>query len=425
MKKRARIGINADARTIDGNLELLKTTLEDYATAGFEVVEIGVHGVDALYGGLLSPLQVERVSRITKLFDFSYTVHGVNTSNLMNSDDTDLEREVALGSLEFAAAIGARVFVQHCGRYVSEERLACGENVYITDEMRGELLEIEKEGLLKLASEAEKLSIIVCLENLRPYKGSELFTYAENPLKVVEMIKVIDHPNLRMTLDIGHAYMAANCYGFDFLDTIRKCLPYVRHIHAHDNFGRASYISEKREVDMLAHGRGDMHAPLGWGTIPWADVFDVLGQFDGTIILEIGQRYRLSLSECLETCKKYLVKGSSKLFPIQPVFRTKMPELDYMSTKLDYMSRKGDIMNDYVFCESCGLAVCRYGDRYCDYCSDDGQALKPNIEMEQVIEFVSRYLEEAERLAPEEALDVATIMVSERPAWQGGRRKTA
>jgi ABC-type glycerol-3-phosphate transport system substrate-binding protein len=41
-----------------------------------------------------------------------------------------------------------------------------------------------------------------------------------------------------MTLDIAHLHIAAHDMGFDYLDAVAEAAPWVRHLHANDNFGK-------------------------------------------------------------------------------------------------------------------------------------------------------------------------------------------
>jgi sugar phosphate isomerase/epimerase len=77
------IGINADASRIDGNLEVLEKDLSRFQRAGFDYVEIPVHGVDAILRGRLNLRQMRRIKEVLGKFDLNYTVHCSNWLNLM------------------------------------------------------------------------------------------------------------------------------------------------------------------------------------------------------------------------------------------------------------------------------------------------------------------------------------------------------
>ena len=72
-----------------------------------------------------------------------------------------------------------------------------------------------------------------------------------------------------MTLDIAHLHIAAHDLGFDYLAAVAAAAPWVKHLHANDNFGRLDQGFDN-EVDRWAYGEADIHLPPGWGSIPRA-----------------------------------------------------------------------------------------------------------------------------------------------------------
>ena len=38
-------------------------------------------------------------------------------------------------------------------------------------------------------------------------------------------------------------------------------------------------------------GIGDLHLPIGWGNIPYEDVFRIMAGYDGIYILELQERF--------------------------------------------------------------------------------------------------------------------------------------
>ena len=81
----------------------------------------------------------------------------------------------------------------------------------------------------------------------------------EEPTILRDIVAAVDDPRFRMCLDVGHAN--------DFLsktpvmEWIEVCAPYISHVHIHNN-----------------EGGWDLHAPLGEGTIPMAEVIARLEQ---------------------------------------------------------------------------------------------------------------------------------------------------
>ena len=67
------------------------------------------------------------------------------------------------------------------------------------------------------------------------------------PEMLVEILEAVNHPNLKMCLDIGHANAYSSIPLQDWLNT---CGPYISHFHIHNN-----------------DGTQDAHSPLTEGTI--------------------------------------------------------------------------------------------------------------------------------------------------------------
>jgi sugar phosphate isomerase/epimerase len=147
--------------------------------------------------------------------------------------------------------------------------------------------------------------VIVAVENMN-HKGyelarlqkaglppSELRTYFPNQFlgELVEQVGWVNHPNLGITLDVGHLYTVCRPLGLDYLGEIRVAASLIRHIHVSDNFGRpqGAYHGPR---EWNTHGEGDVHMPPGWGDIPLADALAQLPDFSGPIVLELRDRYR-------------------------------------------------------------------------------------------------------------------------------------
>lgn len=67
---------------------------------------------------------------------------------------------------------------------------------------------------------------------------------------------------------------------------------YIVHCHVHDNFGNPVSYAEKNQCHLLPLGKGDLHLPVGWGTIPFAELFrEFIADYDGLLICELRGRY--------------------------------------------------------------------------------------------------------------------------------------
>lgn len=79
----------------------------------------------------------------------------------------------------------------------------------------------------------------------------------ETPGLIVDILKGVDHENLRMCLDVGHV----NVYSpVSVLDWITECAPYLSHFHIHNN-----------------DGTWDTHSALNQGNLPMEKL---LGQIE-------------------------------------------------------------------------------------------------------------------------------------------------
>jgi sugar phosphate isomerase/epimerase len=103
-----------------------------------------------------------------------------------------------------------------------------------------------------------------------------------------------------MTWDIAHLHRAAHDLGFDYLEAVEQAAPWVRHLHANDNFGRLDTGFDS-EPDRWPYGEADIHLPPGWGSIPYEEVFARLSGYEGDLILEIKSGFVDYLGESLAT----------------------------------------------------------------------------------------------------------------------------
>jgi len=112
------------------------------------------------------------------------------------------------------------------------------------------------------------------------------------------MVEALGNPNFRMCLDIGHAYLASGYLGFDFLGTIKSAAHLVSHVHMSGNTGvfEPLRITNRPLYDAMsknyrfAFGRGDIHAPPLWGTIPYKAVFQILRDVNCTYLCEYNYK---------------------------------------------------------------------------------------------------------------------------------------
>ncbi len=129
---------------------------------------------------------------------------------------------------------------------------------------------------------------------------------------VVAQVEAVSHPNIGMTLDLGHLHLATHALDDDYLEAISTAAPWVRHLHINDNFGRLD-AGHDAEGDRLTYGEADLHLPPGWGSIPFAQAFDRLADYEGDIVLEIKARYRDHLAEALANTRRMLLENGHQI----------------------------------------------------------------------------------------------------------------
>jgi sugar phosphate isomerase/epimerase len=112
----------------------------------------------------------------------------------------------------------------------------------ITPATRGSRREPMLRSMQELAAVGELLGVTYLIENI---PGNYLFGH--DPFELAGMIRVINHPRLRMCFDIGHAHMHASAHG-----ALASCADVVEYLHVHDNDTRA-----------------DSHQIPGQGTVEW------------------------------------------------------------------------------------------------------------------------------------------------------------
>jgi len=130
--------------------------------------------------------------------------------------------------------------------------------------------------LSRIVDYGNDYGITVCLENLS--ERAESFAPAFEAI-----------PDLRMTLDIGHAQLLSRQNtSFRFID---EHFSRIAHIHAHDNHGGKSV-------------RDDLHLALGEGSVNYKAIFKTLVDkgFDSTITMEVKIKDMLKTRQTLEAC---------------------------------------------------------------------------------------------------------------------------
>lgn len=265
-----KIGLNIHSERINGDLELLKRDLGAIARAGFDIAEIPVHGVDAVVNGNLRAKRTKQVKDILEESGLEYTVHAPDRLNLRDFQYPKVQRKVFAACIEFTAEIGAKRFIYHQGRLRNNKENLSAE----------EAREMEVDELVDLGRLAATAGVMICVENVH-----------SSLIHLTRLIESVGEDNVRICCDFAHSYINANALGYDFLRSIKLAKSHIRHAHVNDNFGRGKPESAPPYIEAMPMGIGDLHLPVGWGTIPYEDVFTVMAGYDGAYVLELQERF--------------------------------------------------------------------------------------------------------------------------------------
>jgi sugar phosphate isomerase/epimerase len=194
------------------------------------------------------------------------------------------------GLIGYAAEIGAQRVVYHAANHpdepASEDRLLA-----------------ETQSLARLAGRAERLGVIIALENLAPvFPGPEVLSF--KPLLLRTMAKRISSPSVGICLDVGHANVVAGLHGSDPIELIEPALDRTVLFHLHDNLGARRTDDEAPEIDPL---RLDLHLAPGRGTVPWDRLAPLLARRQAPLLLEVHPPHRPSPANLLSAALSALV----------------------------------------------------------------------------------------------------------------------
>lgn len=273
--------------------DVLKGKLDKALAIGFDTIELPIHGMRVLLNGRLNEPLLDSYVRLLSQYPLKYTMHAPFSINLF--DEADGERHFALlmQSIRVCGAVGAETLVYHPGRYVTEEMLTY-RNFWpqYTEADKQRLLERERNWMRQAGDESRKIGLRIGMENMRPYLDNPDYCYSTDPIALAEQVEQIDHPNVGVTLDVGHLHLAMQDLPYRVEEAVERLRPHIVHLHLHDNFGRPSFSLEKNQFDMVPIGRGDMHMPIGFGDVPMDRIARQLGlQIDGYLIHEIRGIY--------------------------------------------------------------------------------------------------------------------------------------
>ena len=298
------IGLAASSPSGLNRFRTLEATLQQIKTLGFDMVEISYVPYGLLINGELRQAALADFAAVLRNAGLRFSMHGLMRLNLAFDPRIDLCKQVMRAEIDICRAIGAGVLVYHSGLQALDAlRHGLRRYPFSGDELaQGAKQEVH--AFKEIAPYAADAGVIVGMENGDSHLWEHaLLTRFGLPRQmllqhharlriepIVQQLEQIDHPNVGLTLDFAHLWIAANDMGFDYLASVAAATPWVKHLHMSDNFGRLDYGFD-HEPDRWALGEADMHMPPGFGSIPLAEAFAALPEYRGDAILEIEKGF--------------------------------------------------------------------------------------------------------------------------------------
>lgn len=313
------IGISGDSLGSSTQLDHLEQSLARFHDLGFTMVEVDPAPFSLIVNGEIRKPQLANFAAALKNFDLRYSVHGLSRLNLAYDPRRALCRQIMRCQIEICQATGASRLVYHSGLQALDAVRYGVRRSLLTDEELATGAQQEIEAFKALAPLAAEAGVIICMENGDSHQwehnliaqfGLPRSALAKHHARlqigpIARQLEAINHPNVAMTLDVAHLHIAVYDLGFDYLSAVSEAAPWVKHLHANDNFGRLDWGFDT-EHDRWAFGEADVHLPPGWGNIPYGDVFARLPDYEGDLILEIKPGFQDHLGEGLATMREIL-----------------------------------------------------------------------------------------------------------------------
>lgn len=232
--------------------------LDSISELGFDFLELTMDPPQAHY----TMIRKEMKSILKALDRYSMKIICHLPTFVSTADLTPSLRKASLNevlnSLDVAAELG-------CLKVVLHPSYMLGLSVFVIEKAKMYALE----SLDAIMTKGNQLGLIICLENMFP--GTHSLVEPADFSKIVESF-----PELKLTLDIGHAHIK-DIDGKRALNFIKRFSDHISHIHASDNLGKE-----------------DNHLPVGAGTVNFPKIVEAIKEvgYDDTITLEVFSKDR-------------------------------------------------------------------------------------------------------------------------------------
>lgn len=295
--------VGMSSRTRDGDLSDLGKELDELQELGVDFVELSAFDFDLIVGGRIRRPQMKTLLDICGGRDLPYSVHGPLALNFMDTPGRlPLHFQLLEASLDIAAELGAKHYVLHAGMTM-ESTPTLWQNAY----------DRQREWLFRAGDLARERDLHICVETL--YEHDE-WKHTPRPSQLAAELEAIAHPNICATLDFGHSYLKLDAENrrSDLVSECATLAPQTRHLHLHDCFGRQEGMWTYTFSEQLALGLGDLHLPIGWGDIPWAELMtQCVYPKDAMFVIELNPRYFHAARECLARARSLATLAGSRI----------------------------------------------------------------------------------------------------------------
>jgi sugar phosphate isomerase/epimerase len=261
--------------------------------------------------------KIQEFKELAESYEFGITAHGLYDnyngiiSNLADLDDTIRKKAILATkkSIELCNFLNSQVLVIHPGTLYPNRKREKKNSIHLlathpVERSRSKGLENIYNSLKELLTHAENFGVAICLENEVP--RFESIPLCDNPFALFHLCQKFEEEFgdtfCGITLDFGHLALETVFYGYDLLRTTEALLPLVKHFHFHDNRMIPSPLGgTKAECEY-----GDLHYPLGKGSIPYADIFPLLKNGIGNDVLFNLELFRAKKMDDFQASKQII-----------------------------------------------------------------------------------------------------------------------
>jgi len=286
----ALVGISV--RADDPELGDLAANIDAAERLGVDSIELPTLAMDLVAGGQVMRDRLDRAKRIVGKRRVRLSAHGPIAINLMGPPHLlKLHETVLHASLIVAAELGATRYVLHTGISPLTEAADLAA-----------AYEVQRACLARAGDAAKALGLLLVVENVFTYERKRRTAL---PSELARELAAVAHSNVRACFDVSHGMINASVWGADFLTEAEVLAPLSNHLHVHDSFGWPTEITTYSRAERIAFGQGDLHLPIGWGNMPWQDLFRRCRFPRGCVLnIELEQRHWAHAAHCVAAARE-------------------------------------------------------------------------------------------------------------------------